>query len=81
MVFIVSDHGTGGDGSVCADMSVAPGCHVPMIVLDPHVQPGTVDPNCYSHYSLLKTWDQIWCVPVMGHAADDDEDMYLNMHL
>lgn len=69
MIDIAWDEGGGGtDGTDCTTAST-PDCIVPNIVISPyttHVVSGTD----FSHYSLLKTTEDLLGLPLLGHAAD-----------
>jgi len=69
MIDIAWDEGgSGTDGTDCVTAST-PDCIVPNIVISPyttHVVSGTD----FSHYSLLKTTEDLLGLPLLGHAAD-----------
>ena len=69
LIDIAWDEGGGGtDGADCVTASTAD-CIVPNIVISPyttHVVSGTD----FSHYSLLKTTEDLLGLPLLGHAAD-----------
>jgi PKD repeat protein len=69
LIDIAWDEGGGGtDGTDCTTASTSD-CIVPNIVISPyttHVVSGTD----FSHYSLLKTTEDLLGLPLLGHAAD-----------
>jgi hypothetical protein len=40
------------------------------IVTGPLVRPGYVSPVTYDHYSMLRTIEDAWGMPELGHAGD-----------
>jgi phospholipase C len=73
-VFITWDEGDGGSYTAGEDCSTSPAdesCHIPALVVSPYVTPGTVSSTLFTHYSLLKTTEQLLGVsPLLGVAAD-----------
>jgi hypothetical protein len=68
-VFVVWDEGGGGyPGEACVGNASDPSCHVPAIVIAPSVRRGTVVSAPFSHYSLLKTIEQLLGLPELGQA-------------
>jgi phosphatidylinositol-3-phosphatase len=70
-IVITWDEGSGGGtlkGTNCVT-SASPSCHIPAIVISPYTRPGTVDPALRSHYSLLRTTEEILGLPLLGQAA------------
>ena len=70
-IFITWDEGSGGGafkGTNCIT-STSPSCHVPTIVLSPYTPRGTVDSVRLSHYSLLRTAEELLALPLLGQAA------------
>jgi phosphatidylinositol-3-phosphatase len=65
VLFITFDEGTSGAG--CCQ--VASGGKVAMLVISPLVMPGFVSPVAYSHYSLLRTIEAAWRLPLLGEAG------------
>src|SRR5947207_10080150 len=50
--------------------AAAPGCHVPALVVAPSVRPGTKSAERFTHYSLLRTTEELLGVPrYLGGAA------------
>ena len=60
--------GTGGEGSGCCG-GLATGGNVATIVAGPGVKPGRDDAT-YSHYSLLRSIETLFHLPLLGHAGD-----------
>ncbi len=70
-VFITWDEGSGGSkGEDCMSSPQDTSCDVPMLVLSPYTVPGTVSSIFYTHYSLLRTTEDMLTLPRLGHAAD-----------
>jgi hypothetical protein len=68
-LFVTWDEGAGGsEGERCA--KYAGSCHVATIVVSPSTRRGTFSDTYYTHYSLLKTTEQLLGLPLLGHAAD-----------
>jgi phosphatidylinositol-3-phosphatase len=43
--------------------------HIPAVMVAPSVVPGTQDPTPYTHYSLLRTTEELLGLPLLGAAA------------
>jgi len=70
-VFITWDEGGGGTkGEDCTTNTSDPSCHVPMLVLSPYTTPATTSNTFYTHYSLLRTTEDLLNLPHLAHAAD-----------
>jgi phosphatidylinositol-3-phosphatase len=75
-IFITNDEGAGADlviGENCSDPTLdlkQPSCHIPTIVIAPHIPTGTVDDTFYTHYSMLRTAEEVLGLPLLGLAAD-----------
>ena len=75
-IFITNDEGAGADlviGENCSDRTLdlkQPSCHIPTIVIAPHIPTGTVDDTFYTHYSMLRTAEELLGLPLLGLAAD-----------
>jgi hypothetical protein len=65
VVFVTFDEGT-TDAGCC---QVAAGGHIPTIVAGPAVAPGTVSAVPYDHYSILRTIEESWSLPLLRQAA------------
>ncbi len=66
VLFITFDEGTTGAG--CC--GVGGGGRVFTLVLGPDVRAGARSPVPETHYSLLRTIEDAWGLPPLGHAAD-----------
>lgn len=67
VLFITFDEGTTRKG--CC--SYAAGGKVYTLVISPLVRPGFVSNNPYDHYSLVKTIETAWNLPLLGKAASE----------
>ena len=68
-IFITFDEGAGGGiGEDCAANHDDESCHVPTIVVSPSTPPGTVSYRLFTHYSLLRTTEQMLGVRRLGLA-------------
>ena len=56
----------------CCDLPLEAGGRVPVVFYSPLVKNGFEDPTPYTHYSLLKTISTAWSLPLLGHAAEDN---------
>jgi arylsulfatase A-like enzyme len=62
--------GSGGTkGEQCYNNTTDQSCHVPAIVIAPSVEAGTVVSTQFSHYSLLKTADQLLGLGQLGQTS------------
>jgi hypothetical protein len=61
VVFITFDEGSGSDPTA--------GGHIATIVLSPAMTPGFRSSVRYNHYSMLRTIEQAWGLPLLGEAA------------
>ena len=77
-IFVTWDEGAGDDessGETCADSSHADiaaysSCWVPLLVISPSTKPGTSSSSFFTHYSLLRTTeDLLGLSPYLGDAA------------
>jgi phosphatidylinositol-3-phosphatase len=70
-VFITWDEGSGGypaedcDDTTTTDAS----CHVPTIVISPTTPAGTTSGKFFTHYSLLRTTEELLGLPRLGQAS------------
>jgi phospholipase C len=67
VLFIVFDEGV-SDAGCC---QYASGGKVGTLVISPLVRAGTVSQVAYDHYSLLRTVEQAWGLPLLANAACD----------
>jgi hypothetical protein len=58
VVFLTFDEGVGADQRVAT------------IVITPYVSPGTVSHGHFTHYSLLRTTENLLGLPLLGHARN-----------
>ena len=81
-LFITWDEGDKSGSDDCATNTSTPGCHVATLVVSPSTPPGTRSAVLFNHYSLLKTVEQIFKLPLLGHAADSSvQSMVAPFHL
>jgi acid phosphatase len=69
VLFITYDEGNTNDKSGCC--TYAEGGHIVTLVISPLVKPGYRSPYSYSHYSLLRTIEAAWGLPLLGRADCD----------
>ena len=69
VLFITYDEGNTNDKSGCC--THAEGGHIVTLVISPLVKPGYRSPYSYSHYSLLRTIEAAWGLPLLGRADCD----------
>ncbi len=67
LIVLTWDEGQGDHG--CCGMEVAGG-RVATVLISPLAKAGFQDKTPYTHYSLLKTIETAWGMPLLGHAAD-----------
>lgn len=69
-IFLTWDEGQGGTWGESCDGS-KPSCHVATLVLSGSTAAGTSSNGYFTHYSLLRTTEELLGVrPLLGHAAD-----------
>ena len=56
----------------CCGLPLEAGGRVPVAFYSPLVKNGFEDSTPYTHYSLLKTISTAWGLPLLGHAAEDN---------
>jgi PKD repeat protein len=69
VIDVVWDEGRGGAKGEDCTFSAAADCIVPNIVISPYTT-HVLSPTNFSHYSLLKTTEELLGVPLLGHAGD-----------
>ena len=70
-LFIVWDEGNGGTkGEDCTASPSDPSCLVAALIVNPYTPPGTLSSTPYSHYSLLRTTEDLLGLAHLAHAAD-----------
>ncbi len=70
LLIITWDEGQGAHGC-CGLPENKAGGRIPVVLISPQVKMGFRDETQYTHYSLLKTIEEAWGLPYLGHAADD----------
>jgi phospholipase C len=72
IVFVTFDEGVSSPEVLDYDCFARPIeiCRVPTFVVSRYVRPGLELRGFYTHYSLLKTTEELLGVPFLGHAAD-----------
>lgn len=76
-IFITNDEGGAGTpdhviGEDCANPALAPSqpsCHIPTIVVSPYTKANSQDGTFYTHYSMLRTTEELLGLPLLGLAA------------
>ena len=68
VVFVTWDEGEGGTSGDCASNTTDVGCRVATIVVSPST-PARTSGTLFSHYSLLRTTEELLGVPLLGQAA------------
>lgn len=70
-VFVTWDEGKrGSKGEDCLATPSDTSCHVATLVISPYTRPRTSSSTLFTHYSLLKTTEQMLGLGLLGHAAD-----------
>jgi hypothetical protein len=67
---IVITFDEGSTDASCCGLGRQAGGHIATLLISPLVKTGFEDKTPYSHYSLLKTIETSWGLPLLGHAAD-----------
>jgi len=82
-VFVTWDEGGGGSsGENCLANLGDTSCHVATIVISPYTRPGTTSGTLFTHYSLLKTTEQLLGLGALGLAgANGTQSMRSAFHL
>ena len=70
LVVMLFEEGQGNRS--CCGLPLEAGGRVPVVLYSPLVKNGFEDPTPYTHYSLLKTISIAWELPLLGHAAEDN---------
>ena len=69
-VFVVWDEGNkGSNGEDCLANTSDTSCQVALLALSPYTRPGTQSATFFSHYSLLRTTEELLGLPLLGQAA------------
>jgi hypothetical protein len=69
VVFVTWDEGEGGATDSCASNTTDVGCHVATIVVSPSTPAHTSSGALFSHYSLLRTTQELLGLPLLRQAA------------
>ncbi len=75
LVVVTWDEGQ-GDHSCCG-LPLEAGGRIATILISPQAKDNFQDDTPYSHYSLLKTIEEAWKLPYLGHAADETSALIL----
>ena len=70
LIVLTWDEGNGNHG--CCGLDPAGG-RVATVLISPLARQGFTDPTPYTHYSLLKTIETAWGLPLLGHSADANQ--------
>jgi len=70
LIAVTWDEGT-SDNSCCG-LPKSAGGRVATLLISPQAKSGFRDATPYTHYSLLKTIETAWNLPLLGHAADQN---------
>jgi hypothetical protein len=71
VVFVSWDEGSHGQKGVdCTSKPKDTTCEVATLVISPYTRPGTKPLTLYTHYSLLRTTEDLLGLPHLAHAAD-----------
>jgi len=71
LLVMLFDEGQGNHS--CCGLPQEAGGRIPVVFYSPLVKNGFEDATPYTHYSLLKTISTAWGLPLLGHAADDNQ--------
>ncbi|HTX79113.1 MAG TPA: alkaline phosphatase family protein [Longilinea sp.] len=71
LIVLTWDEGQGSH-SCCGLPNENAGGRVPTVLISPLAKGSFQDDTPYTHYSLLKTIETAWNLPLLGHAADDN---------
>jgi len=82
-IFVTWDEGNGGSkGENCLTNLSDESCHVATLVISPYTPRGSTSSTLFTHYSLLKTTEQMLGLALLGHAADSStQSMRAAFHL
>jgi hypothetical protein len=64
----------GGEGSSGLYSPGPGGGQVGAVALSPYITPGTQSDQCYNHYSFLHTVEDLFGLPYLGEAAEDNSN-------
>jgi acid phosphatase len=61
----------------CCGLPSEAGGHIVTILISPQAKQAFQDDTPYTTYSLLRTISEAWGLPLLAHAADDDNKLIL----
>lgn len=70
LIAVTWDEGT--SKNTCCGLPKSAGGRVATLLISPQAKSGFRDATPYTHYSLLKTIETAWNLPLLGHAADQN---------
>jgi len=70
LIVLTWDEGATNEG--CCGLPASAGGRIATVLISPQVKLGFKDDTPYTHYSLLKTIETFWGLPLLGHAADPE---------
>jgi phosphatidylinositol-3-phosphatase len=75
LIVVTWDEGT--TNSSCCGLSKSAGGRVPTMLISPQARNGFQDATPYTIYSMLKTIETAWNLPLLGHAADGNNSLII----
>jgi len=69
LIVLTWDEGQGNHS--CCGLPAEAGGRIATVLISPLARNGFQDDTPYTHYSLLKTIEEAWGLPYLGHAADE----------
>lgn len=81
LIVITYDEGSGGSSGQSCVTSSASGCRIATVVIAPTTRPGTRSSTSFSHYSLLRTTEDVLGIRVHLGAAARAASMRTAFHL
>jgi phosphatidylinositol-3-phosphatase len=73
LIVLTWDEGQGSHS--CCGLPAKAGGRVATVLISPLAKSGFKDNTPYTHYSLLKTFETAWHLPLLDHAADENNVM------
>ena len=70
LIILTWDEGATNEG--CCGLPTHAGGRIATVLISPQVKLGFKDDTPYTHYSLLKTIETFWGLPLLGHANDPE---------
>jgi phosphatidylinositol-3-phosphatase len=70
LIILTWDEGATKEG--CCGLPSNAGGRIATVLISPQVKLGFKDDTPFTHYSLLKTIETFWGLPLLGHAADPE---------